>query len=298
MPPPSHRPIASATATRDALDGAVTAIAAAGCDTPRLDAELLLAAALGVKRERLFVDSELAVSGPTVRTFQDFVRRRSVEREPVAYILGKRHFRHLELAVDRRALIPRPETELLVEVGLMLPLEARVLDVGTGSGAVALALKHERPDLCVSGSDLNEKALELARANGQRLELDVCWLRADLLDGASEGPLETSERVPDEFDAVLSNPPYVAERERATLAPEILRHEPSDALFAGRDGLDTIRRLIEQAVARPRVHLLALEVGASQAGAVGELMRAAGFPNVRAERDLAGIERVVVGERA
>jgi release factor glutamine methyltransferase len=278
--------LAGGTPARDALDGAITAIAAAGCDTPRLDAELLLAAALGVTRERLFVDSELAVAGPAVRTFQDFVRRRSVEREPVAYILGKRHFRHLELAVDRRALIPRPETELLVEIGLALPAQARVLDLGTGNGAVALALKHERPDLHVSGSDLSDEALELARANGERLDLHVRWLQADLLRG-----------VPDELDAVLSNPPYVREGDRAQLAPEILRHEPGGALFAGTDGLDAIRPLIDQAAARAPVRLLALEVGAGQAGAVCELMRTAGFTGVRAERDLAGIERVVVGER-
>ncbi len=279
--------LAGGTPARDALDGAIVAIAAAGCEAPRLDAELLLAHALGVSRERLLMERELVVAGTAVRTFQDFVRRRSIQREPVAYILGRRHFRHLELAVDRRALIPRPETELLVEVALGLPEGARVLDLATGSGAVALALKHERPDLRVSASDVSEEALELARANGERLGLDVRWLCADLLDG-----------VPGEFDAIVSNPPYVPERERATLAPEILRHEPSSALFAGEDGLDAIRPLIEQASARPAVRLLALEVGAGQAGTVAELMRSAGFPDVRAERDLAGVERVLVGERA
>jgi release factor glutamine methyltransferase len=277
---------ARGTPVRDALDGAVTAIAAAGCETPRLDAELLLAHALGVSRERLFIDGDLAVAGPAVRTFQDFVRRRSVLREPVAYIVGRRHFRGLELAVDRRALIPRPETELLVEVALALPKGSRVLDVGTGSGAVALALKDERTDLHVTGSDLNADALELARSNGERLGLDVRWLSANLLDG-----------VTGEFDAIVSNPPYVADTGRASLAPEIVRHEPTSALFAGADGLDTIRTLVAQAGARAFARLLALEVGAGQAPAVGELMRAAGFPAVRAERDLAGIGRVVVGER-
>jgi release factor glutamine methyltransferase len=286
MPPPHVGPLARGTPVRDALDGAVTAIAAAGCETPRLDAELLLAHTLGVSRERLFIESDLTVAGPAVRTFQDFVRRRSVLREPVAYILGRRHFRRLELAVDRRALIPRPETELLVEVALTLPPESRVLDVGTGSGAVALALKDERPDLQVTGSDLSADALVLARSNGERLGIDVRWLCADLFEG-----------VPDEFDAVLSNPPYVSDRDRMSLAPEILRHEPSSALFAGADGLDAIRPLIDQATARTSVRLLALEVGAGQASAVGELMLAAGFRAVRAEHDLAGIERVVVGER-
>jgi release factor glutamine methyltransferase len=280
-------PLARGTPVRDALDGAVTAIAAGGCETPRLDAEVLLAHALGVSRERLLVDSELTVAGPAVRAFQDFVRRRSVQREPVAYILGRRHFRRLELTVDRRALIPRPETELLVEVALTLPRGSRVLDVGAGSGAVALALKDERPDLQVAGSDLSDDALGLARDNAGRLHLDVRWLSADLLEG-----------VPDEFDAVLANPPYIPDDDRAALAPEILRHEPLSALFAGADGLDVIRPLIRQAAAPSAVRLLALEVGAGQASAVGELMRAAGFPLVRAECDLAGIERVVVGERS
>ena len=280
------------TSVRDALDGAVTAIAAAGCETPRLDAELLLAQALGVSRERVFLaaghnEDELTVAGPAVRTFQDFVRRRAVEREPVAYILGRRHFRRLELSVDRRALIPRPETELLVEVALGLPERARVLDVGTGSGAVALALKDERPDLDVTGSDLSETALALARANAQRLGLDVRLLAADLLEGVS-----------DDYDAILSNPPYVQDGDRAILAPEILRHEPASALFAGEDGLDVVRRLLAQAGHRERTHTLALEIGHDQAEAVGKLMREAGFAAVRTERDLAGIERVVVGEKA
>ena len=287
MPPSPVGPLARGTSVRDALDGAVTAIGAAGCETPRLDAELLLAHALGVSRERLFIDAELSVTGPAVRTFQDYVRRRSVLREPVAYILGRRHFRRLELAADPRALIPRPETELLVEVALSLPEDRRVLDVGTGSGAVALALKDERPDLQLTGSDLSADALALAGANSERLGLDVHWLTADLLEG-----------VPDEFDAILSNPPYVPDGDRAMLAPEILRHEPVSALFAGEDGLDAIRPLLGQAAARSSVRLLALEVGAGQAAVVSELMRAAGFLSVRAERDLAGIERVVVGERA
>ena len=274
------------TPARDALDGAITAITAAGCETPRLDAEVLLAHVLGVGRERLLTDRELMVEGPAVRSYQDAVRRRAVEREPVAYIVGYRGFRRLEVGVDRRALVPRPETELLVELGLTLQTGARVLDLGTGSGAVALALKDERPDLEVTGSDVSEAALELAGANGRRLGLDVRWLHADLLTG-----------VPDEFDAVLSNPPYIAESERSSLAPEILRHEPEGALFAGPDGLLAIRELLVQVSERRRVSVVALEVGAGQAPAVAELMGLAGLPNVRSELDLAGVERVVVGER-
>ena len=281
-----HAPLNTGTPARDALDGAITAIAAAGCETPRLDAELLLAHVLGVGRERLLSDRDLLVAGPAVRAYQDAVRRRSVEREPVAYITGRRGFRRLELSVDPRALIPRPESELLVEAALGLGAGARVLDLGTGSGAVALALKHERPDLQVSASDSSVRALELARANAERLQLDVRWLHADLLTDVGE------------LDAILSNPPYVAESERAALAPEILRHEPPEALFAGPDGLDTIRALFAQLAERPDVRFLALEIGAGQAPTVAELARASGFDAIRFERDLARIQRIVVAERS
>jgi release factor glutamine methyltransferase len=280
-------PLDIGTTARDALDGAITAIAAAGCDTPRLDGELLLAHVLGVGRERLLSDPDLLVSGPAVRAFQDAVRRRAVEREPLAYIVGRRAFRRLELCVDPRALIPRPETELLVEVAVGLGAGARVLDLGTGSGAVALALKDERHDLHVSGSDVSEPALDLAKSNAERLELDVQWLHADLLTGLDEL----------EFDAVVSNPPYVAESERALLAPEIIRHEPPGALFAGPDGLSCIRALLDQLAEQPNVRFLAMEVGAGQAAAVAALTREAGFDAIRFERDLARIQRVVVAER-
>src|SRR5581483_5710461 len=179
----------SGTPAREALEGAQTAIAAAGCETPRLDAEILLADVLGVTREQLLTDTSLRVQGEAVRAYQSAVRRRAVEREPVAYITGRRAFRNIELAVDRRALVPRPETELLVEAALALPPGASVLDACTGSGAVALATKQERPDLDVWGSDVSEPALALARENGARLGLEVSWLQADLLAG-----------VPDVFD--------------------------------------------------------------------------------------------------
>ena len=269
---------------RDALDSAVVAIAAAGSDTPRLDAELLLGHALGVDRAALVMAPEREVTGHAVRAFQDLVRRRSAGREPVAYLLGTRGFRRLELVVDARVLVPRPETELLVEAALDLPHGARVVDVGTGSGAVALALKDERGDLDVLATDVSEAALAVARANAARLGLEVALSRADLLEGV--GPV----------DAVLSNPPYVAEADRATLPPEVARHEPALALFAGPDGLDVVRRLVAQAGASAAA-LLALEVGQGQAPLVMELVRAAGFGTVEALRDLAGIERVVVGRR-
>ena len=269
---------------REALDSAVIAIGAAGSDSPRLDAEVLLADALGIGRTALFVDPAREVAGPAVRAFQDAVRRRSVLREPVAYIVGTKGFRHIDLHVDGRVLVPRPETELLVEVGLELPAGARVVDVGTGSGAVALALKHERPDLEVLATDVSADALAVARRNAAALALDVELREGDLLAGIAQ------------CDAVLSNPPYVADGERASLAPEIIRHEPGGALFAGADGLDVIRRLVPAAAATGAA-LLAIEVGAGQAGAVIALCEAAGFRDAHARADLAGIDRVVVGSR-
>ncbi len=270
----------------DALDGASTAIRAAGCQTPRLDAEVLLAHVLGVGRERLITERDLQVQGPQVRAMQDAVRRRAVGREPVAYITGSRGFRNLQISVDARALIPRPESELLVESALGLPEGARVLDLCTGSGAVALALKDERPDLHVQGSDISGAALALARENALRLGLDVGWVQADLLDG-----------IPDDFDAVLANPPYVADSERPDLAPEILRHEPAQALFAGPDGMSVIAPLISQLAGRLRPRLIAIELGAGQGERACELARTAGLGGVRLLRDLAGIERVLVAER-
>jgi release factor glutamine methyltransferase len=271
---------------REALDSAVIAIAAAGSDTPRLDAEVLLAAALGIDRTALFLEPGRAVQGPAVRAFQNAVRRRSAGREPVAYITGTRGFRQIELAVDRRVLVPRPETELLVEVGIELLADgARVVDVGTGSGAVALALASERPDLAVVATDSSADALAVARANAERLGLDaVVFAHGDLLAGIGK------------VDAVLSNPPYVAESERTALAPEIMRHEPPAALFAGADGLDVIRRLVPAAAAAG-ARLLAIELGQGQAAAVAALMAAAGYGAVERRRDLAGIERVVVARR-
>ncbi|MBV9337880.1 MAG: peptide chain release factor N(5)-glutamine methyltransferase [Solirubrobacterales bacterium] len=256
-----------------ALRDATALLALARCDTPRLDAELLMAHALGVGRERLVLDARLPLDPSVLIRFDALVARRKA-REPVAYIIARKPFRRITLNVDRRVLIPRPETELLVEVGLTLPFGASVVDVGTGSGAVALALADERPDLVVVGTDVDPGALAVARANGTRLGSRVEFLRADLLDGLDR-----------RFDAVLANLPYVATG--SELPPEVARYEPTTALFAGPDGLDIIRRLI---TAVDGISLVALEVGAGQAPAVAAMIAG----SVEVVRDLAGHERVVV----
>jgi release factor glutamine methyltransferase len=258
---------------RDALDAAVPALTAAGCDTPRLDAELLIADALDVDRASLFSTPEQPVSGAQARAIGERIRRR-VQREPVAYILGRKGFRRIELAVDARVLIPRPETELLVEAALDLPAGARVHDVGTGSGAVALALCDERPDLIVTASDRSPAAVDVARSNASRLGL----------------PLEVSVAnglPPGDYDLVLANLPYVREDEWSALAPEITRYEPREALLAGADGLDAIRALI--ADAPPGTHL-ALEHAPAQAAALRALL-----DEVVTLRELSGRERVTLG---
>lgn len=268
----------------DALDGARVAIEASGSPSARLDAELLLAEATGTARARLLTDGDRELTGLQARRFQALVSRRARDGEPVAYLVGRRGFRWIDLEVDRRVLVPRPETELLVQAALELPPGSRVLDVGTGSGAVALALKQERPDLEVAGSDISAEALEVARANRERLGLKVRLEEADLLEGLGS-----------DWDAILSNPPYVAEADRRTL-PRELGHEPGLALFAGPDGFGVIRRLVPAAAATG-AGLLAFEVGAGQAGAAREMARAAGFGQVESLPDLAGIERVVVARR-
>src|SRR5215216_8209866 len=176
-----RRPLAK-TSIRDALDSAVIALTAAGCESPRLDAELLLAAAMGVDRAVVVSDPGRGIEPDAARRFMEYAARRR-EREPVAYILGSKGFRSIELAVDPRVLIPRPETEHLVEAVVDLPHGARVCDVGTGSGAIALALAAERPDLVVVATDASDDALAVARANTRRLGLDVELRHGDLLAG-------------------------------------------------------------------------------------------------------------------
>jgi release factor glutamine methyltransferase len=275
-------------AVREALDAAVDALTAAGVDDPRLDAELLLGEAMESSRAVLVANPAAEVSPAAARRFGEMVRRR-LRREPVAYILGRKGFRHLELTVDSRVLVPRPETELLVEVAVELR-PARVLDVGTGSGAIALAVADELPECEVIATDTSPGALEVARANAELLGLAD---RVNFLEGTlpEDGP----------FDLVLANLPYVADRDWPSLQPEVTQWEPREALLAGPGGLDAYRTFIPECAghlnryAEQRRGALAVEVGERQARAVAELFRSAGFSGIEARRDLAGIERVVSG---
>ena len=257
------------------IAAAAERLAAAGCDSPRLDADLLLAHALGVGRAAVAVRSRPEPLDPAVaRRFDALVARRA-GREPFAYIVGTKGFRHIDLRVDRRVLIPRPDTETLVEVAEdAAPPGARVHDVGTGSGAVALALAHERPDLRVTASDSSPAAVEVARANAARLGLDV--------------PVVVAGGLPaGDYDVVVANLPYVREDEWGALQPELRLYEPREALVGGADGLDAIRALVGQA---PAGQLVALEHAPAQAPAVRGLLQGA-----RTVRDLGGRERVTIG---
>ncbi|MGH2964434.1 MAG: peptide chain release factor N(5)-glutamine methyltransferase [Solirubrobacterales bacterium] len=270
----------------EALAAATDALGAAGVDTPRLDAELLLGAATGLDRARLAAEPDGAVVPGAARQFGEMVRRR-IRREPVAYILGRKGFRRIELAVDGRALIPRPETELLVEIALELE-PGTALDVGTGSGAVALAIADELPSCEVTATETSTRALALAGENAERLGIDgrVRFEQGTVPEGH-------------QFDLVLANLPYVRDDEWEGLAPEITRYEPREAVVAGADGIEVIASVAPAAVAALAPGgSLALEVGAGQAGAVAELMLDLGFGQVEGRQDLAGVPRVVLGRMA
>jgi release factor glutamine methyltransferase len=314
---------AHASQVRDALGAAADAMAAAGVEEPRLDAELLLGEAMGCERAALIADAGAKIPAAAARRFGEMVRRR-LRREPVAYILGGKGFRNLELAVDRRVLIPRPETELLVEVALELR-PARVLDVGTGSGAIALAIADELPGCEVTATDTSAAALEVARANADRLGLAdrVRFLQGSLPaedDASAESDTSAADDTPPDrepFDLIVANLPYVADPDWPSLQPEVRDWEPREALLAGPDGLDAIRALLTPERGTPaggrssfRIAeetttavgtaavpglVVALEVGEGQAPAVALMLGEAGFSEIETRRDLAGIERVVIG---
>ena len=265
------------------------AAAATGDDaTPALDTELLLAHALGVGRARLRSHGEDVPTAAAAASFLALIERRAAG-EPIAYILGRKEFWTLELAVSAAVLVPRPETELLVERALTLHAgdEARVADLGTGSGAIALALASARPRWQIVATDISAAALAVARANAVSLGLQ----RTEMVQGDWLACLPGRT-----FDLLLSNPPYVAAGDPALAQPELMR-EPRLALVAVEDGLAALRAIMRAAPAHlePGGWLL-LEHGATQAAAVAGELVARGFAQVRSHRDLAGRERMTEGQ--
>jgi len=255
-------------------------------ETARLDAELLLAHSLGRQRIELYTDFERPLSDTELDGYRALVARRA-RREPVAYILGEWGFRRLTLAVDRRALIPRPETEIVVERCLALAggIEApRVLDVGTGTGAIALALADELPGARVTAIDVSADALALARENAARTGLDVELLEHDLRGGLPDGP----------WDLVVSNPPYVEPEELDTLMPDVRDFEPHVALV-GRGATEAVARAALDALAPGG--WLVLEVGDGQAAATADLLEELRYAAVATTADLTGRDRVLEGRR-
>lgn len=264
---------------------------ARGLTTARLDAELLLAHALSTTRVQLVVDSKRPLDAGELARFRELVRRRRA-REPVAYLLGRREFYGRSFQVDRRVLVPRPDTEVLVDVAMdrtrRVSMAMRALDLCTGSGCVAITLARERPTSRVVATDMSVDALDVARENAHRLgAYNVAFRVGDLF-----AAVDPASR----FDLVTANPPYVPTGEMAALPPDVLRHEPRSALDGGEDGLAIVRRIVEVAPAHlARSGVLALEVGAGEAEAVADLLRRSSFAEVTCRRDYGGIDRVVSG---
>lgn len=261
-----------------------------GVENARLNAEHLVGQALGLKRMQLYLQFEKPLSEAELERIRPLVRRRGA-REPLQHIVGEVEFAGLRLRSDRRALVPRPETEYLTEILLSrLPetLPLRVADLGTGTGAIALALAAARPAWVITASDLSADALALARENAAAAGLAE---RVNFVAGSWFEALPGGER----FDLIVSNPPYLAAREVAAAAPEVREHDPRMALVSDEDGRADLRRLITGAAAR--LHpggLLALETGPDQHAALTEVARAAGWSDVESLRDLAGRDRYLL----
>ena len=264
-----------------------------GSASPRLDVELLLGKVLGLDRVHLIIDADRPLDKGELAAYRSLHTRRRAG-EPVAYLLGVREFYGRLFRVDKRVLVPRPDTETLVEAALArtrhVSLSARMLDLCTGSGCVAISLARERLTTRVLGVDISEGALVVARENALRLgAVNAGFLRADLFSATPAGS---------RFELITANPPYIPDAEIAELPPDVRDYEPRLALAAGPDGLDLVRRIVAGAPARlVDGGVLAMEVGAGQAPAVVEIFERAGFREIARARDLGGHERVVSGVR-
>ncbi len=262
-----------------------------GLETPRLEAELLLCRALGWDRIRLITERDHELEEPQLATLRALVQRRR-KREPVAYLMGQREFFGHPFRVDPRVLVPRPDTETLVETALRRTrdrcLFGRMLDLWTGSGNVALSFARERPTWLIHAVDVSADALAVARDNALRLG---CAWNVQLLQGDLFGPVAGQR-----FDAITANPPYIPSEEVDRLPADVRDHEPRLALDGGADGLDVVRRLVADASGHLEPGgLLALEIGCDQHEEVSRLLQRAGFGEVELDRDLAGRPRVVSG---
>jgi release factor glutamine methyltransferase len=263
-----------------------------GSTSPRLDAELLLGKVLKMDRVGLLVDADRPLAKPELGSYRELHTRRRAG-EPVAYLLGVREFYGRPFRVDRRVLIPRPDTETLVEVALArtrpISLSARVLDLCTGSGCVAISLARERPTTRVLGSDLSEGALVVAQENAVRLGAVNCgFVRSDVFAAFTPGR--------DRFDLITANPPYIAEAEIPELAVDIRGFEPRLALSGGDDGLVVLRRIVAEAAQfLAEGGVLASEIGSDQGEAARALFVEAGFRDVEMRKDYGGLDRVVSG---
>jgi len=272
---------------RVALTQETTMLEDAGIEESRLDAEILLVHALGITRAQLHAHPQSQLSSAELVRYRQLIERRA-RREPVAYIVGHKEFYGLELFVDGRVLIPRPETELLVEKAIEISQRQSVIaDVGTGSGAIAISLAVHLPQIRIYATDASPAALEVAACNCRRHGVED---RVHLLQGHLLEPL------PEPVNLIVANLPYVSQAELAQLLPEISRHEPREALDGGPDGLDCIRRLLAQTEGRLKAGgVVLLEIGATQGQAVVALAERH-FPAARVEivRDYAGLDRVVI----
>lgn len=269
---------------------AVEDFRARGIENPRLDAELLVAHALKIDRMRVILDGTRPLEGAELGALRDLVKRRR-SFEPIAYLRGEREFYGLKFRVDKRVLVPRPDTETLVDVALTrsthVSMAMRQLDLCTGSGCVAIAMARQRPTAQVFASDLSPDALVVARDNALRLgAYNVAFFTGDLF-----APFAGRR-----FDVITANPPYIPTGDLATLMPDVRDHEPRLALDGGADGLDLVRRIVSAAPDHlEEGGLIALEIGAGEAPDTAKLLEERGFTEVRADRDIARIERVVSG---